>query len=164
MRDKRDQKELVETSKHLAYELQMFLATTQMMIIGIPNDQVDLKNAVLESFLIHLRNLIHFFYASKPSQDDVFVQDFFEPSTPMVIPAKSSTLETAQKRANKEIAHFTYTRNWKTKEDKQWVLHILTAEMTLLFIKFLKSVPKEHIAWESFSFIDLSGIEGVQIS
>jgi hypothetical protein len=55
----------------------MFRATALGLASGlIP--QGPLHDAVLESFLIHGRNLLHFMYPEHPKPSDVLATDYFE--------------------------------------------------------------------------------------
>jgi hypothetical protein len=102
---------------HLAYELQMLWASAAAM--GQANR--ILNNCVVQSFALHARNLIDFFYTA-PQKDDVVAAHFF--SKPdgwhAVSPAIAPILATAKTRANKEISHLTYSRCSVAPEDKPW--------------------------------------------
>jgi len=60
-------------------------------------------SALLESFGIHLRNLIDFFYTSRLKPDDVIAEDFCPGWSETI----SGTLKAAKEGANKEISHLT---------------------------------------------------------
>ena len=64
-RKRRSDKVLRSASEHLLHEIGMLNDTTQiLMAFGSPKDKQNwvTKNALLESFAIHARNLIDFFY------------------------------------------------------------------------------------------------------
>jgi hypothetical protein len=70
--------ELLDYSKeHVVYELWMFRAVGQALITPLQMSQ-PLRNALIESFAIHLRNLIDFFYPAQIQADDVFAAEFFD--------------------------------------------------------------------------------------
>src|SRR6266542_3035922 len=63
------------SAEHLWYEVWMFFQTGKVLPNGVTSPKVDfIENAILESFAIHLRNLLDFFYPndrSKPHVDDI---------------------------------------------------------------------------------------------
>jgi len=92
---------LQEASNHLWYEIWMFQNLARGMSSGIAG-QGPLNNALLESFAIHVRTLIHFFFDYGGQRDDVLAIHFF--STPdewaKVMPPLSKALLQAKKRAD----------------------------------------------------------------
>ncbi len=72
----KSKEKLKQISHHLWYEFSMFLALPQELA---KNQEVEvLSNALIESFAIHVRNLIDFLYKDNSSSDDVFAGDFFK--------------------------------------------------------------------------------------
>ena len=71
-RKKRTPNELGRVSEHLHYEVQMLLVSE---ITG----QGTLHNALVESFAIHVRNMLDFLWPDKPKRksDWVIAADFF---------------------------------------------------------------------------------------
>ena len=136
---------LRETSKHLHYEYGMLTEVIKRLRLGTYGQDVILHYALLESFVIHLRNLIDFLYSERPQPDDVIAEDFF--SSPdrwhKMRPRKSDTLNKAKKRANKEAAHLTYARLKVSLKEKPWK-YALKDEIEAVFDIFLEGVP-EHL-------------------
>jgi hypothetical protein len=103
-------------SEHVAYEIGMFYATHGLLmgdaIVG------RLHNAVLESFAIHVRNLVEFLF-DPPEKDDIRAEHYFkDPKTWHGLRGKKpEELTAAQKQANKQISHLTYAR---VGADKGW--------------------------------------------
>jgi hypothetical protein len=113
-----DQQLLDYSEEHLLYELHIFRWVAE----NLPADKGFLLSALLESFAIHLRNLIDFFYTppSNARNDDLVAADFFDspgPWNPGPIP---KSLSDARERANKEISHITYKRKNATDPTKHW--------------------------------------------
>jgi hypothetical protein len=94
------------SSQHLLHELKMFW----WLVRAIPSQKDGyMHDALLESFVVHLRNLI--FFSCKEWQDDsdVVASDF------LVKPGEwnereSPKLADARFRANKELSHLTTDR------------------------------------------------------
>ncbi len=116
-------KELLDYSgEHLLYELQIF----RWLVENIPGKEKGFElSALLESFVVHLRNLIDFFYGKREHPDDVIATDFFDSPGAWIPGAKPSSLETAGERANKEVNHITSKRKAGMDPDKPWKLNEL---------------------------------------
>jgi len=123
-------------AEHLTYEANMLSATAQLLATGGQNHAI--KNALLESFTIHLRALIDFLWEpDKPRPDDAVASDYFASIEDWkdVQPAFPPTLDPARKRTGKEIAHLTYSRLSVTTEQKQWkVLDMANAVLSALVV------------------------------
>jgi hypothetical protein len=145
-RETRTDEELRGASEHLAYEIEMFFAMARALGSGALGVG-PLANAALESFTIHARTLLHFFYADKPQPDDVIAQDYF--SDPQEWqekrPSKTPLLETLHRRVGKEVAHLTYVRLAVTNEQKQWNFGQISNDITIVLNKFLELEPKHFL-------------------
>ena len=144
-REQRLEAELQEASKHLHYEVQMLHAVA--VASGLFGSG-PITNALVESFAIHVRNLIDFFYLKEPRQDDLIAEDFFADAAQWrsVRPNLSADLDQAKKRAHKEIAHLTYARLDVTPEAKLWqFVHILN-EISKVLSEWPPGEP-EAAAW-----------------
>lgn len=88
---------------------------------------------MLESFGLHLRNLIDFFYPRKTTHDtDIVATDFMESPGEWDSSAISLTLEQARIRADKELSHLTAERKAPADPTKPWNIGRLFAEIELI--------------------------------
>jgi hypothetical protein len=136
MRTARSKEELAKVDEHLRYEFQMLAALAQAIASGI-SERGWMTNALLESFVIHLRNLLDFFYPPPSSKsDDVVAYDFFHSPSEWdrIRPGMSATLSGARTRANKEIAHLTYARLVVSPESKPWAFLDLAQELNAVMV------------------------------
>ena len=83
------------------------------------------RNAEIESFTIHVRQLIDFFWGEQPqteSKRDAFAADYFDAGEwPRLRPERPEVLSKAvRKKVGWGIAHLTYDRAWSTPADKHW--------------------------------------------
>ncbi len=99
------------------------------------------RNAVLESYVLHLRNLINFFFCKPNKPDDVVGRDFVADWGPTI----SLTLEKARTRANKEMNHITSQRKEDTDPEKSWEFGALVKEIWSLATKFADRAPKQAL-------------------
>jgi hypothetical protein len=109
----------------------MLSSLAQAIASGISN-QGWLTNALLESFVVHVRGVMDFLYNDTPQNDDVVAQDFFASvdAWASVRPELSELLSKAKKRAGKEIAHLTYARLAVTPDTKPWAFAAIANEIT----------------------------------
>ena len=137
---------LREISDHLHYEVWMLVSLAKGMASGILG-QGPIANAVLESFIIHIRAVTNFLYAKEPQVDDAIAEDFFD--TPeewtKIRPALSKLLSQAKRRAGKEVAHLTYARLDVIPERKPWPFVQISDEISLVIKAFLENVPKNRL-------------------
>lgn len=148
-RRRRSDVELQATCEHLAYEAWMLLETAQIQAQGFYTAIEPLNNAVLESFIIHVRNMIDFLYPpanKRPS--DVYATDFFDvpKEWEQLRPPMSYRLREARERGNKEIAHLTYDRLHGTREQKPWEYVDIANEITAIWRTFVAQVPPERLS------------------
>ena len=127
---------LAAAAVHLDYEAGMLWKTAEEMASGRAQTRAQ-RNAIVESFALHTRNLIDFFYGDprrptkRRGKDDVVAGHFF--SDPYrwqrARPRQSSLLRRAEKRADKEIAHLTYGRLDVEQQEKPWPASDIVADL-----------------------------------
>jgi hypothetical protein len=135
-------KQLLEYSgEHLLYELQMLsYATAELATISEPGLRTS---SLIETFGIHLRNLIDFFFASPGGEkpDDVIAPDFDSNWKENL----SQTLKDAKERANKELSHLTLLRKNANDPSKPWNVNALFQEIANLVKKFAGQAPSSKL-------------------
>lgn len=157
MRTKRTISDLqIISDQHLFYEIEMLVGSAVVLTKIQSLASQILVNSLIESFVIHLRNLLDFLYSGDisekltkkpPHRDDVIAEDFFDdPSTwQKDRPKKSDTLKAAHVRAHKEVAHLTYDRLNQKQETKGWKYNELLNEINLIVQTFIRLVPKDRV-------------------
>ena len=150
-REHRDRATLVSVSEHLHYEVWM-LSTLANALASSAFGQGALANAALESFTLHLRTLLDFFYSSRPKNDDVIAEDFFPDPSDWITrrPDKTELLEDVHRRVGKEVAHLTYVRLELGPDDKEWPFLRLANDLRIPLFHFLKMAPRHNLGpkWE----------------
>ena len=108
------------------------------------NQEIADRNALLEGFLLHARNLIHFLWG-RDKQDDVLASHFFDDRRDWEdhCPQMSQFLKDQRPKINKRLAHLTYAR---LKMDPRWDIPRIQAEIERGLDKFLQSVPPERLS------------------
>jgi hypothetical protein len=149
-RKRREAIELREASEHLFYEFWMFSTLARALTTNVFGKDNVANNAILESFLIHARNLLDFLFADsrEPRIDDVVAEDFLEVSEqwPAARGKMDPVLETLNRRVGKEVAHLTYARLNVEADAKPWHFLDLALEVEILRDRFLGIVPAENLS------------------
>jgi hypothetical protein len=141
-RTQRTKAELRAASDHLYYEIQMLRGTMKLLATGTIGQL--LSNALIESFTVHTRTLIHFLYPSRPYPTDVLAEDFFNAGDWVKNrPDEPEEFRAVRDRVNKEIAHLTYDRQIVTPELKGWNFVALGNEILEIMQFFMGAIPKQ---------------------
>lgn len=145
-RRRRRADELNRVCKHLRYEIQMLYAAAQGLTSQVLAGSMA-HNALVESFAVHTRNLIDFFWRDSKDSDDVVAGDFFTEPEHWITnrPQISSLLQQAKKQAHKQVAHLTYTRIDIDLQDKQWHFIEIATELDGVFKLFLSKAPSGDV-------------------
>jgi len=145
----------MQASEQLYYEFWMLTSVAQGLASGIAV-RGWLQNALLESFIIHVRALLDFFYTDVPKSDDIVAIDYFSDKERWITirPELSRTLRIARKRAGKEVAHLTYARLKTSPENKIWAFMDIAKEIQAVVSLFVDHVPKSLLAgqWQTMLY------------
>jgi hypothetical protein len=135
-------------SEHVAYEIELLFATHGLLVVG---DALAgrIHDAVLESFAIHVRNLIEFFFdpPNPRHPDDARAEHFFaDPATwHSLVGAKPTNFTEAQRKAHKQVSHLTYTRVDLTAEERRWYVGNLARDLHDVVWKFLDNAEDARV-------------------
>jgi len=139
---RRTEQELKDASGHVKYEIDMLVGTMSFLSKPAAETHWIASSAYLESLVLHLRNLIDFFYT--PSTRDDIVAEHFVAQWTADCPVMSPLLDDAKERANKLCAHLTYTR---LHMDKTWEWAAIWAELKQVIRCFVSHLPAERKPW-----------------
>ena len=123
--------------EHLLYEAWMFV-TARSILAMCATSSIPM-NMATEVCVLHLRNLIDFFYLNSPKPDDVVAESYVSAWKAMCPPITTG-LETARVRANKEMAHLTTKRIAGSHKDKEWDFGAISSELRPAVMEFLNHV------------------------
>lgn len=137
--------------EHLAYEIQMFFATAQILSrlsppANPPDREIVVNNVYIESFVIHLRNLIEFFYPQR-IKNSVIAEYFFVNPTDWkhIRPKIPKTLKDARERSHRELAHLTTDRLSVPPSAKRWPVISLAKQIKDLVEQFVNSASSVRL-------------------
>jgi hypothetical protein len=140
------------SGEHLLYELQYLWFTRKEL--GWLTEPQPMSSVLIESFGIHLRNLIDFFCtpAGKERDDDVIASDFCVGwNEPL-----SSTLKDARERANKELSHLTLGRKSGLDPSKPWDVDGLYKEIMTIASRFTSQASQTKLSPEIAKCVQLA--------
>lgn len=152
-----NQFELQSDSQTLEYEFKMLCAVAANIANGKPTGDWGSKNAHVESFAIHCRNLIFFFYAHDSANkaglardNDILAVDYFNQNSDWtaVCPPISTTLVNAKPQADKQVAHITEERrglNQPTGPTASWQIGNVVRDIATAMKAFLNHVPQQNL-------------------
>ena len=141
--------ELNKMIEHVAYEIHMFRWAYLMLALQLIKLLLhgNLNNAILESWVIHLRNLIDFFYAM-PQKDDIVASDYISDWDSIRSQTqKSPLLQEATNKANKQLAHLTLARATQYNDaQKPWEYIKISTEIEKWIALFFEHLSSEQKA------------------
>jgi len=138
---------------HLAYEIYMFFKTAGV-IFSIQfgcSSNIDennfVLNALLESFLVHARNLMDFLWKKNFKGDDITCKDFFSQNCNSIRSGKDVVLmgmsiKGLKDMINKQISHLTSSRSKEPEEKTKWYVLKMACDMRKYLDKFIKKADK----------------------
>jgi hypothetical protein len=141
-------------SEHLCYEVEMTYSLAAWMVAHRGEGDQLAANAVLESFTIHLRQLIDFFWPENPRRSgdapDALASDFFEEGEwERLRPERPEILsEAIRKKVGWGVAHLTYGRARAKPEDKEWAFVALAHALAPAVIAFVDNVEPRKLVPE----------------
>jgi hypothetical protein len=97
--------------------------------------------------------MIDFLYPNGPKNDAVIAADFFraQGEWEKLRSDQSEILKIAKKRADKEVAHLTFARQYVSKEKKGWHFLEISQEIQRVMDIFLSNIDKNKLGdrWKS---------------
>lgn len=144
-RAKPTEDELRAFSQHLLYEIEMMGETTRLLAVvdrmDASRQRTTLRNALLEAWALHVRNLLGFLYDTRAGKGDGIAPDFIGSTWGSLRGPKPDVLRVAHTKASKEIAHMSYVRSTISDEDREWHPTPIIAAIGKTMHAFLKAVP-----------------------
>lgn len=126
-----------------------FLAVKSFFGTSMTSEENIEGSALLESFLLHVRNLRDFLFRdSSNHKDDVLAVDYFilQEDWRKIRPPMGKYLNGLRERINKALAHISYTR-LDYRMDKLWNVEQIKNDLTLPWNAFLNAIPPEKRQW-----------------
>ena len=134
------------SGEHLFYEIEMLFNISHIDMSNLRSQ--FLMNILIESFGLHLRNLITFLYPTQnPFSTDIYARDYFpiENEWRRIAPPLSITLASAKRRTDKELGHLTTERIAGFPDYKKWEMIPLTEELKPILKLFCSSASKSKL-------------------
>lgn len=134
--------ELQGAPGQFSYELRMFFVATDTLQNAAVQSNPGLKNVILESALIHARNLLDFF-CGKESREDNIIADHFVINIDGApwISSKLTFLSSCKTDINKALSHLTYRR---VKFKPTWRITQIRQEIEDAYAEFMALLPVDE--------------------
>jgi hypothetical protein len=136
------------SGEHLLYEVGMLFSWGEFRRNTLTPILIStgINNVLIESFVIHLRNLIDFLYL-EPKGTDIVACDYFDSGGwEKIRPPLSDALKMARHRANKELAHLTTDRKTGTPPEKSWDFSGLAEEVRAILKTFVANAKNTRLS------------------
>jgi hypothetical protein len=154
--------ELRNASDWLIYEYWMLEGLNHLLLYEEGLTEIGIvRNAVLDSFLIHARALVDFFFNSEPNHEqDAVAGDYFDETEKACWekrhPKDPDWFKDTRTRINKGVAHISYDRN-----KDAWGHLLIEPEIGNAFCEFVERVPLELLGtrWERIKYNIQAGSE-----
>lgn len=139
------------SAEHLLHEVKMFLWLPELIpSMGYspapPTKERVTDDACLDSFVVHTRTLIEFFFPRKQSMErDVFFSHFIVDTNTWTPGARESILAEALDRADKFLAHLSPNRKYVGQSGKGWEIQRIRDAIVRLLDDFVAAAAKERL-------------------
>jgi len=157
--------ELKSASEILHYELWQMIKLANPSTLDLAAKDLNLHNAVVESFLIHARALIHFLKPKGRTRlDNVLARQYFDSPEQWnrYLGRFPKILEKTRNDANFRLAHISYDRLNVKENEADWPYKEILMELwDVLIYKFIANVPKERLGQRCFGLYQIA-IAGVK--
>lgn len=122
-----------------------FLAVTHFFGTSLEERE---GSALLEPFLLHVRNLRDFLYNDSSPKDDVLATHFFDHPDDWrkKRPPMGEYLKSIRDRLNKALAHISYAR-LDYRKDRRWNVAKIKHDLKTPWQAFLDTLPSERCQW-----------------
>jgi hypothetical protein len=131
------------SADHVWHEIKMFFGTGPYVPYATSPQVKIMDDAMLESFVLHLRNLMNFFYPGRIMSDDVIAADYFDSG--QMPELKSKLLPRAKDRADKELSHLTSKRLPHHHPDKFWESGPLMRDLAEVIEAFIRGASPHKL-------------------
>jgi hypothetical protein len=149
------------SSNHLIYHIKMYVETF-LWLQNHPRTETwdTVRNAVIESHLIHARILIHFVQRNhknnlpqeskkknKQPYTDVFAVDYFDDLQDFLPLQNDFLTEVARDKIGGQLVHLT-TNSSLLKSEQAWQIGEIATSLTPVIRQFLTAVPNHRLPLE----------------
>ena len=133
-------------SKYFIYHVRMYVETLLwLQSHARPEGWDTVRNAVLETHLIHERVLINFISNSIAKDTDVLAIDYFHDSPYDFHPLQDDFLHSQAKSIGGQLVHLTTKGIPKLKSEQEWYIRNTVAKLVPALKEFLGNVTESRL-------------------
>lgn len=139
-------KVLAKASDYLEVDLHSFAATYEMLALNLVPKASEIRNAVIDSFLIRARLLIDFFLSDAGLQDDVLAIDYFHDRSPRPYkPRMTKQVQRERQKINKRLVHLTTEPMPRLRSTQHYDARKIVPPVVRAVKKWLSVVPEHRL-------------------
>jgi hypothetical protein len=138
--------DLRQLGEHLFYEVEMLYRLPHLILQSPGLYAQDARNALIEGFTIHVRQLIDFFWPQHARRmKDILASDYYDPGRwDEIRPERPEILsEALRRKIGWGVMHLTYDRAWSRPEEKGWDFIGLARALGPVVICFVDAVDHD---------------------
>jgi hypothetical protein len=147
-RQVRTDEDLRRLSEHLLYEVEMLNAAMTHQDRLLKHKSSRKRNTLLyalhDSWAIHARNILAFFYPDRPQPDDAVASDYFH-DRDWDCPVQGDGLRRLRTKAAKELAQLDYGRVSFTPDERSWEYDPIVRDLAAPLRAFAEQVPSTRV-------------------
>ena len=134
-------------SNYLKFHIKMYVETALSLQDQIynPTGSKTVKNAILDSHLIHARILIQFLSKSDSYVTDVLAIDYFYDLPNKYQPLNDDFLNSQAEHIGSRLVHITTKPMFKLKSQQEWPIGQIAEELVPALKAFLEVVPENRL-------------------
>jgi hypothetical protein len=139
-RSTRAKDQIHEGAKAIAYEAKMVFQISELWPCRVLVHPI-FSELIIESFLVHYRNLREFLYPSDPSLCDIVASDFSPATWVFVSSDWTEMVPEERARIGERLSLRSYSRHHFA---KRWPVSEMASAVLERFTQFLQTLPKEE--------------------
>jgi hypothetical protein len=139
-RPPRTKEQIQEGAKAIAYEAKMLFQISELWTCRVLVHPI-FSELIIESFLVHFRNLREFLYPSNPSLCDIIASDFSPAAWGFVSSDWTETVPEERARIDERLSLPSYSRHHLT---KRWPVQKMASAVLERLTQFLQTLPNEE--------------------
>lgn len=159
---KRNPDQLRAASKHICWGMRAFSARLEYVLQlfhRFPNKDIGgVGSAITDSFLLHARRMIEFFYCTSNDvfPDDILAEDFFTTYQVWrnIRPAYPPILDQAKSKLSKLLVHFTYQVTDYSSGKMTWEVSEIYMGVFFALQEFIKNVDQSLLD-DDFTYLNI---------
>lgn len=136
-------------AQYFIYHVRMYVETLiWLQTHERPEGWDTIRNAVLETHLVHERVLVNFICNATAKDTDVIAIDYFHDSPNVFLPLEDEFLKSQAKSIGGQLVHLTIKAMPKLKSEQEWSIRDVATKLVPAIKVFLNNVKENRFTKE----------------